>query len=304
MKKNPIEKKTRDIYHDIHTKQGDDKEIFSRLVQLLNPNYLKEKDDFFKGKVCLDAGCGSNANSTYSMLKHGAKKVYAFDLDETIFEKTPKYLKEFEGKYELKVDNVLNMQYEDNFFDFVHCAGVLHHTTDLPAGIKELARVTKEGGILVITTYGKGGLVRELTSYLRDKYKTDNEFKTLIDKIAAQYFERFFQEIFSIMSNNDDRPINLPTKDIMRSMFDEDLALTIKDRVKSPVYLEHSEEEIISFLREAGFPLTYRLSRYPIYTNIRKFLSPLYYQYSSEFSKLLYGSGDIQIKAKKDTESF
>ena len=42
---------------------------------------------------------------------------------------------------------------EDNFFDFVHCAGVLHHTTDLPAGIKELARVTKEGGILVITTY-------------------------------------------------------------------------------------------------------------------------------------------------------
>ena len=90
----------------------------------------------------------------------------------------------------------------------------------------------------------------------------------------------------------------------MRSLFDEDLALTIKDRIKSPVYLEHSEEEIITFLKEAGFPLTHRLTRYPVYTNIRKFLSPLYYQHNSEFSKLLYGSGAIQIKAKKDTESF
>ena len=88
--------------------------FFNRLVKLLNPKYLQEDDDFFKGKVCLDAGCGSNANGTYSMLKLGAEKMYAFDTDETIFEIAPKYLKEFEGKYELKVDNVLNMQYDDN----------------------------------------------------------------------------------------------------------------------------------------------------------------------------------------------
>jgi len=302
LKKSSIEKKTRVVYHDIHIKQGENKGIFNRLTQLLSPNYLKEEDDFFKGKICLDAGCGSNASATYSMLKYGAEKVYAFDVDETIFEKAPEYLKEFEGKYELKVDNVLNMQFDDNFFDFVHCGGVLHHTTDLPGGIKELGRVTKNGGILEIMTYGKGGLVRELTSYFREKYKRDEEFKTLIDKIDAQYFEKFFQEIFSIMKDNDDRLINLPTKDVMQSLFDEDLALTIKDRIKSPVYLEHSEEEIIAFLKDAGFSSTHRLTRYPVYKNIRKFLSPLYYQYNSEFSKLLYGSGAIQIKAKKDAE--
>ena len=302
MKKSPIEKKTRAVYHDIHIKQGENKEIFNRLTQLMSPSYLQEKDNFFQGKICLDAGCGSNASSTYSMLKYGAKKVYAFDLDETIFDKAPKYLQEFTGKYELKVDNVLNMQYADNFFDFVHCGGVLHHTTDLPGGIKELGRVTKNGGILEIMTAGKGGLVRELTSYLRDKYKRDEEFQTLIDKIDAKYFEKFFQEIFSIIRDNDNRTINLPSKDVMRSLFDEDLALTIKDRIKSPVYLEHSEEEIKAFLREAGFSSTHRLERYPVYTNIRKFLSPLYFQYDSEFSQLLYGSGAIQIKAIKDIE--
>ncbi len=84
MKKSPIEKKTRDVYPTIHTKQGENKGIFNRLTQLMSPNYLKEEDNFFKGKICLDAGCGSNANSTYSMLKYGAEKVYAFDLDESI----------------------------------------------------------------------------------------------------------------------------------------------------------------------------------------------------------------------------
>ena len=50
MKKNPIEKKTRDVYHDIHKKQGDNKGIFNRLTQLMNPNYLKEKMIFLKVK--------------------------------------------------------------------------------------------------------------------------------------------------------------------------------------------------------------------------------------------------------------
>ena len=102
------------------------------------------------------------------------------------------------------------------------------------------------------------------------------------------------------MQDNDDRFINKPPKDVMRTLFDEDLALTIKDRIKSPIYLEHSEEEIVAFLKDAGFSVTQRLTRYPVYRNIRKFLSPLYYQYNSEFSKLLYGSGCILIKAKKD----
>ena len=71
------------------------------------------------------------------------------------------------------------------------------------------------------------GLVRELTSYLREKYKRDEEFQTLINKIDAQYFQNIFQEIFSIMRDNSNHSINLPSKDVMQSLFDEDLSLTI-----------------------------------------------------------------------------
>jgi len=247
----------------------------------------------------LDVGCGSNANATYSMLESGAGKVYAFDLDETIFETVPICLKDFEGKYVLSTDNVLTMQFNDNFFDFVHCAGVLHHTRDFFAGLKQLARVTKNGGTLFIMTYGKGGLVRDITSHLRNKYKQDEDFKSLIDNLNADIFIQLFEEIFTIMRNHNDSMWDKIPMEIIQSLFDEDLVLAIKDRITAPVYHEHSEEELVSFLTNCGFSKIERLTRYSGLKNIRRFLSPLYYKYDSQFAKLLYGSGTIHLKALK-----
>ena len=297
MKLNSFERKTRAIFHELHKKQVDSRKIFNRLKDLLNPSYLKESDDFFKGKICLDAGCGSNASATYSMLEHGAGKVYAFDLDETIFETAPNCLRDFEGKYTITTDNVLKMQFDDNFFDFVHCAGVLHHTEDVFTGLKELARVTKKEGTLYVMTYGKGGLIRDITSFLRDKYLQDEDFKTLIDSLNTDFFYDFFSEIFTIMIKNNDSFGNQIPMEIIKSLFDEDLVLTIKDRITAPVYHEHSEEELVLFLNNSGFSKIERLERFPTYTNVRRFLSPLYYKYDSKFSKILYGSGNIQLKA-------
>ena len=98
-----IERQTRSIFDRIHQAQGEDPYIFHRLVSLLSTEYLKVESSWFVGKICLDAGCGSNANATYSMLRMDAKRVYAFDLDSgnnnTILETVPRYLTEFEGRY-------------------------------------------------------------------------------------------------------------------------------------------------------------------------------------------------------------
>ncbi len=117
-----FETRTRKIFHELHKQQGENAQIFQRLTALLTPTYLQVPEDFFHGKICLDAGCGSNANATYSMLQQGAARVYAFDLNDTIFETVPRHLQAFEGKYILSTDNVLQMRFEDNFFDVVHCS--------------------------------------------------------------------------------------------------------------------------------------------------------------------------------------
>ena len=106
----------------LHKSQGQDPAIFARLTSLLTTEYLRVKEDWFVGKICLDAGCGSNGNATYSMLQMGAEKVHAFDLDpgteDTILQSVPPYLREFEGRYELRLGNVLDIAYPDDFFDF------------------------------------------------------------------------------------------------------------------------------------------------------------------------------------------
>jgi len=305
MNRKQFEQTTRTVFDEIHRAQGDDQAIFKRLAGLLNTEYLGVEDDWFADKICLDAGCGSNANATYSMLSMGAKKVYAFDLDpgsgDTVLDTAPKYLSEFEGRYELRLSNVLATDYPDDFFDFSNCAGVLHHTADLYQGMQELARVTKPGGTLYMLINGKGGLIRDITNLLRDKYNDDAEFKFFIDNLNEQRFGEIADWISSEMAAHGDDMGERVSMELLRTLFDKDLVLTIKDRIAAPVYHEFSEEEIVEWLTKNGFPQVERLSRYPRYKNVRRFLSPLYNSYGHELSKMLFGSGQIGIKAIKGT---
>jgi len=299
LEKKKLEKLTRKIFHDIHTDQIKHPHIVKRMKDLLNTEYLKLSKNYFQGKICLDVGCGSMGSATHSMLRNGAKKVYAIDLDNTFFDSVTKNLKEFEGKYELSIGNVLNLDYNDKKFDFTHCAGVLHHTGDVFKSYSELARVTKVGGIVYTMTYGKGGLIREITSFLRKKYQKDTEFKSLIDNLTEESFSELFDWMASTMDSHDNNMKKLILSKRFRKNFDSDWILTLKDRITAPIYDEHSEEEIVTWLKNNGFSKIERLTRYPKFKNVRRLLSPFYYRYESKYSRLLYGSGVIQLKAVK-----
>lgn len=294
-----LERKTRGIFHKIHVAQGEDPYIYQRLKNLFNTEYFKVPPDFFKGKICLDAGCGSNANATYRMLELGAKKVYAFDLNRTIFKSVPKHLKPFEGRYELGVGSVLNLKYDDNFFDFVYCAGVLCATPDIFRGLKELKRVTKAGGILYADLYGKGGLMRYITTSFRNLYKKDKDFKSLIDNLDEKLFVEAVQWVMASMRKHGDNFGASISAGTIASLLDKDLVLTIKDRITAPIYAEISEKELFGWFKRNGFKNIQRLTRYPRYKNIRRFLAPFYERYDNKFSKILYGSDYLHVKAQK-----
>ena len=299
MKLNKIEKDTRGLFHTLHSGQAADKKIFDRLVGLLSPEYLRVPKDFFKGKECLDAGCGSNANATFSMLSHGAKKVYAFDLDKSILTVAPRMLRPYEGRYELKTGSVLDIPYADGSFDFVHCAGVLHHSTDIYKGLSELARVTKKGGTLFINVHGKGGIMRDFMTTLRDKYAKDKQFKRFIDTFTEEDLVEMWDFIISTMAEQQDTVGTLVPKTFARELFNKDLVLTFKDRIMAPLYTQSTEKELVAWLRTHGFTKIQRISRYPRLHNIRRFLAPLYYHYDNRFARLLYGEGEPQIIAVK-----
>ena len=295
-----FERDTRSLFHTLHSAQAKNDYIFQRLTSLLTTDYLQVPEDFFLNKICLDAGCGSNANATYALLGMGAQKVYAFDLDETIFETAPRMLQEFDrDRYQLGTGNVLDIPYENNIFDFVHCGGVLHHSADVMKGLGELSRVTKKGGILYIHTYGAGGLVREVTSLFREKYRQQEGFKELVDNLTSDSLRQSLVNIFESMDRHGDPLGKKIPVDLLEELIDDDLVLTIKDRIAAPAYHQHTEAELRNCLQEEGFGSIQRLTRYPHLKNVRRFLSPIYHEYDSEVAKTLYGSGLIQLKAVK-----
>lgn len=119
---------------------------------------LPVEQDFFRGKFCLDAGCGSG-RATRSMLLQGAARVCAIDVGKGCIRNTAERNADFGERLEAKVASVLEVPYPVETFDIVHCDGVLHHTTDPEGGFSELVRVLKPGGKIVIAVYGRGGLM-------------------------------------------------------------------------------------------------------------------------------------------------
>ncbi len=298
--KKKIEYKTAKLFSDIHIKQLE-KKIFYRLSNLLNPKFLGVKKDFFHDKVCLDAASGINANATINLINMGAKHVHLFDMNKKILSVTKNYLnkKYSKDKFTIKHSNLLKIDYPDDYFDFVHCAGAIHHTTNWIKSLNNLCRVTKSGGILYVEYYGKGGVVHEVVDLLRYKYKKDKDFKKFIQSLN----ERTFKDIIAfIKKENSINKVNKFYKNEYISFlqyFDFDSILTIKDRIQSPLYTQIKTVDLIKILKKNKFYQIKRLSRFPIFENYRKFLSPFYKNYNNYFSKILYGEGIPQIICKK-----
>lgn len=114
--------------------------------------------DFLRGKVCLDAGCGSG-RAVRSMLNDGAGKVYGIDVGDECVRNTRERNARFGDRLLVEKSSVLELPFPDNTFDFVHCDGVLHHTRAPFKGFCELVRVAKPGAPILFGLYGAGGLL-------------------------------------------------------------------------------------------------------------------------------------------------
>lgn len=103
-------------------------------------------ESFFKGKRCLDAGCGSG-RYTYAMQELGAE-VTSIDLSPKAIESVSCINKD------ARVQDILTLE-PNPVYDFVLSWGVLHHSRDPRDGFRRVATQVKPGGILHIMLYHK-----------------------------------------------------------------------------------------------------------------------------------------------------
>lgn len=300
--KSPVfERDTRQVFDSHHREQEESDQIFERLTTLIDQDYFGVPQDFFEDKLVLDAGCGSNCNCSYALLKCGAKHVTSMDMGEEWQDCARKRLAPFSGRFTLISGNALDLPFEDEKFHFVHCAGVLHHTKNPNKGFRELCRVTAKGGQTFITIMGTGnGLLYEWINLLRSKYKNEQEFRSIIDELTYDDIRSGLDWIFGEMKKFD--RVQDHEKEILHSLFDTDFVLTIKDRLQAPTYhdFNFSEEQVRDWFATEGYSNIRRISRYPRgFDNLRRLLSPMYYHYNHPLARLWFGEGYLQMIGTK-----
>jgi 2-polyprenyl-3-methyl-5-hydroxy-6-metoxy-1,4-benzoquinol methylase len=105
----------------------------------------------------LDAGCGTGLFSAPLTKRH---EVHGIDFsDESL---------RFAARHGLQVRNadLKALPYENETFDLVLCVGVWQHLGETKTVLKELSRVTRRDGFVVVSTINRDSIQRRVLSYL------------------------------------------------------------------------------------------------------------------------------------------
>jgi len=121
---------------------------FSRWDRLTKKElyYLDLFLSLLRGKLILDAGCGTGKDGVY--FRKRGYEVVGIDLSEKMLNYAAKRITVIKGDFR-------NLPFRDSAFDGIWSNSSLVHTKDKQSVIKEWERVLKEGGILGIVIQNK-----------------------------------------------------------------------------------------------------------------------------------------------------
>ena len=136
----------------------------------------------------LECACGTGAISIF--IAPVCKELIVSDYSVGMLKQAKKKLKNYDNIDYRRVD-ITDIEAEDNSFDVVVAGNVIHLLPDPQSAMKELTRVCKDGGRLVIPTYINGD---EGTNKLAVKFleKLGASFKCQFD---AESYEKFFEDM-------------------------------------------------------------------------------------------------------------
>ena len=108
---------------------------------------VKEED--YVNKIVLDAGCGSGRWSKY--IVDYAKIIHLIDPSEAVFSAAEMLIDK--KNVTISKTGINNIPFEDSFFDFIICLGVLHHIPDTERALKDCVKKLKPNGKILIYIY-------------------------------------------------------------------------------------------------------------------------------------------------------
>jgi SAM-dependent methyltransferase len=144
---------------------------FDESYQFTRERFTKsgvDPEEFFGGRVVLDAGCGSGKFSA-AIARFGAAKVIGMDIGERglDFARAQARKVPYGDRLEYRYGSLLDIPLDAGSIDIVWSNGVIHHTLGYERCVEEFARVLKPGGSLYLYVNGRFGLFELLLDTIR-----------------------------------------------------------------------------------------------------------------------------------------
>ncbi len=142
-------------------RQEGSREFFEELEQKRygGDDFMRELVGFEKwqGKRVLEVGCGPGLD--LAQFARSGASVFGLDLSlhSVALARMRLALDGLQGR--LFQADAENLPFQDNAFDLVWSWGVLHHTPDTPRAAREMIRVCKKGGEVLVMLYHRHSLV-------------------------------------------------------------------------------------------------------------------------------------------------
>lgn len=153
------------------------------------------------GKRVLDYCCG-DGDLSFLLAKNKAN-VTGIDISPTSIENCKREAEKrgFGDTTNFLVMDAENLQFEDNSFDFVIVAGVLHHL-DISKAYSQLSKVLKPGGKILCgepLVYNPiFQLYRRLTPKMRTEWEVNHILRYRDIKLAEKYFGKVNKRFFNL----------------------------------------------------------------------------------------------------------
>jgi len=153
----------------------------------------------------LDAGCGRGVGLEILLQQFGAGEVYGIDLDPRQIHRARQRLAgRFEGRVVLAAGSVLGLPFPDAHFDAVFDFGMLHHVVVWQAGIAEIRRVLKPGGLFFFEEVTRNALNRWI-------------YRTFLDHPAENRFDA--AEFLAELAGHGIEPLGPPHRILANDLF-------------------------------------------------------------------------------------
>jgi len=133
---------------------------------------LKKNRIDLNNKVILDAGCGSGYSAELIIKEFQPKELFAFD----IMPEQVELAKQRGLPANLFVGDATDIELPSEKFDAVFVFGILHHIPQWRVALKEINRVLKSGGVLLVEEPNKKAL-DDVERYFKIRHPKESRFE-------------------------------------------------------------------------------------------------------------------------------